>query len=432
MRKSVGTIRSKKVIYLDHAATSPVRPEVLKAMQPYWSEKCGNPSALYKLGLEAKLAIDNARTAIANTLFCRPEELVFTAGGSESINLAILGTARAYRTSCSSPNIREARRGIKTKRGHIITSSIEHHAVLRSISALKKEGFDITQIGVNKEGVINIDELKKAIRPDTFLVSLMYANNEIGTIEPISVVGKIIQAENSKRSLATRHSPLVTILFHTDACQAAGFLELNVDKLHVDLLSLNGSKIYGPKQTGCLYVRKGIKLEPIIYGGGQENNLRSGTENVPGIVGFAKALELAQTSREKEGQRQTQLRDYFITKIQKIIPSLKLNGPLPNSTKHKSSAHRLPNNINISFANVDGEALVLYLDAYNIYASTGSACTSNSADPSHVLAAIGLEEKYIKGAVRFTLGESTTKADIDQVLQVLPRLVAKIRTMKTI
>lgn len=419
MRKSGRKIQTKEVIYLDHAATTPIRPEVIKAMAPFWSEWFGNPSSLYQLGLVAKSALDNARSTIAGVMFCRPEEVVFTAGGSESINLAILGSARHYR------------KNHKTG-GHIITSAIEHHAVLHAIDALKSEGFTITKISVNKEGFFNIEEFKKSIKKDTFLVSLMYANNEIGTIEPITEIGNIIRSENEKRTkqLTTDNRLLTTILFHTDACQAAGYLDLNINKLHVDMLSLNGSKIYGPKQTGCLYMRKGTKLEPLIFGGGQENNLRSGTENVPGIVGFAKALELAQESREKETRRQIQLRDYFITKLQESITNIKLNGPLPTNTKLKSSINRLPNNINVSIAGIDGEALVLYLDANNICASTGSACTSNSTDPSHVLEAIGLAPKLIKGSIRLTLGHSTTKADLDIVLKVLPKVVAKVRTMK--
>ena len=417
------TNKVKKVIYLDHAATTPTRPEVIKAMAPFWSDKFGNPSALYKLGLEAKSATDTARSNVASVLFCRPEEVVFTAGGSESINLAILGSARNYR------------KNYKTG-GHIITSTIEHHAVLHTIGVLKKEGFTVTKISVDTMGVFNVAEVRKAIRPDTFLVSLMYANNEIGTIEPIAEIAKLIATVNTSRlptsprlrRAGKSHSS--RLLFHTDACQAAGFLDLNVNKLHVDMLSLNGSKIYGPKQTGCLYVRKGTKLEPLIYGGGQEKDLRSGTENVPGIVGFAKALVLAQQSREKESKKQALLRDYFITRLQKAIPSLKLNGPMPTTTKHNSNIRRLPNNINISFAGVDGEALVLYLDANNICASTGSACTSSSTDPSHVLEAIGLELKFIKGSIRFTLGNSTTKADLDKVLKILPKLLTQVRAMR--
>lgn len=418
--------RSKKTIYLDHAATTPISKEVLKAMRPFWIDKFGNPSAIYKLGLQAKDALNTARNTTAKILLCRPEEVVFTAGGSESINLALLGAARSYR------------RNHKTG-GHIIISTIEHHAVLNTVEMLQKEGFSVTKIGVNKEGFFNIEKLKAAIQKETFLVSLMYANNEIGTIEPIAEIGKIISGINSSRPPTSRrlqkksksHAP--RIIFHTDACQAAGFLDLNVDKLHVDMLSLNGSKIYGPKQTGCLYIRKGTLIEPLVYGGGQEKGLRSGTENVSGIVGFAKALEIAKGNQAVEIKRQTGLRDYFIAKVQKSISNVVLNGPSPSHLKnHNEIIKRLPNNVNVSFANVDGEALVIYLDAHNICASTGSACTSNSTDPSHVLEAISLSKKLINGSIRFSLGNSTTKADLDRVLKVLPKLVTQLRSMHTV
>lgn len=382
-------------------------------MTPFWANNFGNPSALYKLGLQAQEAVGNARNSVASVLNCRPDEIVFTAGGSESINLAILGAAKSFR------------KHNKTG-GHIITSTIEHHAVLHAVDALAAEGFSVTKIGVDQEGFFKPELIKKAIRPDTFLVSLMYANNEIGTIEPITEIGKLLKKINSDRSSAL--SP--RLLFHTDACQAGGYIDIDVQKLHVDLLTLNGSKLYGPKQTGCLFVRKGAHLEPIIYGGGQEKNLRSGTENVPGIVGFATALTLAHEEQNKETQRLEALRDYFISRVEKSITHTKLNGPAIRAEKKKVPANtpaRLPNNINLSFANVDGEALVIYLDAHNIAAATGSACTSQSTDPSHVLEAIGLSDAYIRGSIRFTLGKYTTKAELEFVVKTLSSLVAQQR-----
>lgn len=411
--------RERKTIYLDYAATTPVRPEVVRAMAPFLAKKFGNPSALYKLGLEAQEALNSSRSSIASVLNCRADEIVFTAGGSESINLAILGAAKNFRKNHKAG-------------GHIITSTIEHHAVLHAVDALAAEGFSVTKIGVTEEGFFKLDELKKAIRPDTFLVSLMYANNEIGTIEPITEIGKLVRKINSDRiKLVTRHPSLVTpILFHTDACQSGGYIDIDVQKLHVDLLTLNGSKLYGPKQTGCLFVRRGVRLEPIIYGGGQEKNLRSGTENVPGIVGFAKALTLAHQEQEQETRRLEALRDYFISRVEKSIAHMQLNGPAPRTETKKAPAYipsRLPNNINLSFANIDGEALVIYLDAHHIAAATGSACTSQSTDPSHVLEAIGLSKTYIRGSIRFTLGKYTTKAELDFVLKTLTALVAQQR-----
>lgn len=395
-------------IYLDHAATTPVRPEVLKAMAPFWTKQFGNPSALYKLGLDAAEALRSSRSSIAAVLNCRPDEIVFIAGGSESINLAIVGAAKNYRNNHKSG-------------GHIITSTIEHHAVLHAVNALEKEGFAVTKIGVDPEGFFKLDELKKAIRPDTFLVSLMYANNEIGTIEPIAEIGKLLRKINSDR-LKLHSSSLTPILFHTDACQAGGYLDIDVQKLHVDLLTINGSKIYGPKQTGCLYVRKGTNLEPIIYGGGQEKDLRSGTENVPGIVGFATALTHAHTERIPESARLTKLRDYFILELQKRIPNCIINGPYAKSNKDRE-AKRLPNNINVSFTHTDGEALVLYLDAAGIAAATGSACTAQSTDPSHVLEAIHRRKEYIRGSLRLTLGMHTTKSELSYTLRILIKLV---------
>lgn len=422
---------SQKTIYLDHAATTPIREEVLRVMKPYFAEKFGNPSSLYKLGVEAKNAIETARKSIAENLNARAEEIVFTAGGSESVNLGILGVAKNHKARqplSNSPLTRGENR--KRTHGHIITSKIEHHAVLNTVEQLEKEGFAVTQISVDDEGFFDIEEFKKAIRPDTFLVSLMYANNEIGTVEPIREISKIIKQENLRRfQLKTKNSQLETpVLLHTDACQAAGFLDLNVQRLGVDLMSINASKIYGPKQIGCLYAKKGIALSPIIFGGGQERNLRSGTENVAGIVGFAKALELAALERDKEILRLNKLRDYLFKEIMKINKNAVLNGPsIANTTspltpllrRRGETGHRLPNNLNITFPNAEGEALMLYLDAHNIAVSTGSACTAYETDPSHVLKAIGLSDEDAKSSLRITLGKSTNKKDLEYFIKAL-------------
>lgn len=412
---------AKPPVYLDHAATTPVRAEVLAAMRPYWSSVFGNPSSLYGQGMQARQVLEAARKSVADVLSVRPEEIVFTAGGTESANMAILGVARAYRKTHKTG-------------GHIITSHIEHHAVLHACKRLEQEGFAVTYIGVNKEGFFDLKELKQSIRKDTILVSLMYANNEIGTIEPIAEIGKLVRKVNLERSLlqpTTYNSQ--PVLFHSDACQAAGSLELNVHKLGVDLLTLNASKIYGPKQVGCLYVRKGVQLEPVVYGGGQEKDLRSGTENVPGVVGFARALELAHKERASELKRLVVLRDYFIAQALKKIPKATLNGPADVGIKKASSElnfglRRLPNNINLQLQ-AEGEAVMLYLDAKNIATATGSACATDSADPSHVLKAIGLTDAEAKSSLRITLGKSTTKQQLNYVLKVLPEVVKLIANM---
>ncbi len=390
-------------------------------MRPYWSAVFGNPSSLYKQGLQARHALENARKTIAGVLGVQSAEIVFTAGGTESANLAVLGVARAYR------------RTHKTG-GHIITSQIEHHAVLRACRQLEREGFAVTYIDVDAEGFFNLKELKQSIRKDTILVSLMYANNEIGTIEPMVEIGKIIRKVNTERSLLqpTTYN-LQPVLLHSDACQAAGSLELSVHKLGVDLFTLNASKIYGPKQVGCLYVRKGVQLEPVVYGGGQEKDLRSGTENVPGIVGFAKALDLAQKERVKEVKRLLALRDYFIAHVLKKIPGTKLNGPVDRRTRLNANEFnfglcRLPNNVNLQFQ-AEGEAIMLYLDAQNIATATGSACATESADPSHVLKAIGLTDGEAKSSVRLTFGKATTRQQLDYVLKVLPQVVKLVANM---
>lgn len=382
---------SKNKIYLDHAATTCLDPRVENLMRPFFSERYGNPSSLHRLGLEAKAAVDKSRTNISKVLRCKPNELIFTGGGTESINLAIKGIAFAKR------------------KGHIITSQIEHPAVLETCKYLESKGFYVTYLSVDKYGLVNPAELETSIRNDTILISIMYANNEIGTIEPIAEIGRI----------AKKHQ----VLFHTDACQAAGALDLDVNKLNVDLMTINGSKIYGPKGTGLLYVRSEIKLEPLLHGGGQEFGNRSGTENVPGIVGLAAALELAQKERDDENKRLIKLRDYFIQEVLKRVPKSFLNG---------HPAKRLPNNANISFLDVEGESILLHLNKEGIYVSTGSACTSQKLEISHVLNAIKLKHDAAHGSIRFTLGKKTSKSDLDYVLKVLPEIIKSLRLLSPV
>lgn len=401
-------IKAQKTIYLDHAATTYLDPAVKKSMDPFWLRQYGNPSSLHKKGIEAKDAIETSRKKIAELMGARPREIIFTAGGTESINLAIFGIAR------------NAKKG-----SHIVTTKIEHHAVLRSVQALEQEGFKATYLDVDKQGFISIEQLQKSVGPETVLVSVMYANNEIGTIEPIAQIGKLVRFINHQRVKKN----LPPIIFHTDACQAAGACDINVGHLGVDLMSVNGSKIYGPKQAGFLYVKNRVSLKPIIYGGGQENGLRSGTENVPGIIGLAKALELAQKGREKENIRLTNLQKYFTAQLFKKIPNIVLNGPVVELKNQyvQGSVARLANNINISIPGVDGEALVLYLDAKGILASTGSACSTGSLEPSHVLLAIGRSKNEVRGSLRFSMGKQTNKKDLDFVIKIIPSLVETLR-----
>lgn len=411
----------KKTIYLDHAATTPLDNRVLKAMQPFWQKEFGNPSALYKLGQHAAAALNAARTAVAQALGVHNREIVFTAGGTESINLAILGAAKAAR-----------RQG--KGRPHIITSAIEHQAALECVRALAQWGCNITYIPVDEFGFVKLEEIKKALKPETILISIMYANNEVGSIQPIAEIGKWLRGQNAER-IRKRLEP---VLFHTDACQAAGSLSLDVARLGVDLLSANGSKLYGPKQTGFLYVRSGVSLEPIVYGGGQERGFRSGTENVAGAIGLAKALSVAQSTRIKENKRLISLRDYFVDRLFKKVGDISLNGPgvKVDALRQKkinnldASITRLPNNISITFNGVEGETLMLYLDSYNIAVATGSACATESNDPSHVLVALGASAKAARSTVRFTLGRSTTKAELDYVLKVLPGIVGELRRVQ--
>lgn len=386
-----------KKIYLDHAATTPADARAIKAMSVCYEKIYGNPGSLHQAGRQAKNAAFQARSTVAKILNCKPQEIIFTGSGTESDNMAILGTARANLAS------------------HIVSSNIEHHAVSRPLEKLAKEGTRITLLKVNQDGLLEVDQLKKSVTDETILVSVMYANNEIGTIQPIKEIGVLIKEIKEDRVGRGIKTPLY---FHTDACQAAGYLDLDVQKLGVDLLSLNGSKIYGPKGTGVLYLRAGTKIEPLIFGGGQEQGFRSGTENIPGMVGFAKALEIASQKREKESKRETKLRDYFIKEILKSAPRIVLNG---------HAQKRLPNNVNISVLDIEGEAMLLWLDKYGIFCSTGSACDSQSLDPSHVILALGRPYEYANGNLRFTLGRQTTKKDIDFVLKIFPKIVKNLR-----
>ncbi len=391
-------LKKTKDVYLDHAATTPMDKRVLLAMQPYFTKIYGNPSSLYHEGQKANGALNDSRRVIAKLIGALPENIIFTGSGTESDNLAIYGIARAHQ-----------------QRGkHIISTTIEHHAVLHPLEDLKKQGWEITYIRVNGEGIVSIDEIIKAIRPDTVLISVMYANNEMGAIEPIAEIGrKLLQYRKQNNTLYP--------FFHTDACQAAGYLDLDVEKLHVDLMTINGSKIYGPKGVGMLYARRGAALKPLILGGEQERNLRAGTENMPGIVGLAKALELAQAGKDKESKRLDGLVKYFWEKLQKQIPQIKLNGP------EIGSPQRLANNLNVNFMDIEGEALLLYLDEYGIMCSTGSACTVKSVDQSHVLKAMGISAEHSRGSLRFTFGHCNTKQDIDYIMKYLPPVVAQQR-----
>jgi cysteine desulfurase len=401
---------AKKLIYLDHAATTPLDPAVEKAMAPFWRKFYGNPSSLYKEGREGATAVAEARQTVAGVLGCLPKEIIFTAGGTESVNLAIFGVARQYELA-------------HKKKGHLIASAIEHHAVLHSLEALKQEGWEVTLVKVDKDGAVKLDDLKKAVRKNTMLISIMYANNEIGTLEPVAEIGKWVGGLNKARS----PKGLPKIYFHSDACQAGNSLELAVGKLGVDLLSINGSKIYGPKQVGALYVKTGTPLRPIIFGGGQERNLRSGIENVPGVVGLAAALKLAQKTRTKENARVKTLRNFLLTQILKKISGVTLNGPDDRGSKE---SRRLPNNINISIKDIEGEVAMFYLDSYNIAVSTGSACSSSSPDPSHVILALGKPQKNAFSSLRLTLGKGTTKAEVEYTFKVLANIVAELRRMK--
>jgi len=390
-------------IYLDHAATAPLDPRVREAMLPYLGEDFGNPSSLHVTGRRAKRALDDARDEVAKVLHCRASELVFTSGGTEADNLAILGIYRAY----------------KEKGSRIVATTVEHHAVLNPIEHLaKKEGAEAVLVKVDRDGLVDPAKVASQLNDKTLLVSVMYANNEIGTIEPIAEIGKAIAGWKK----ANDRKPNEVPFFHTDACQAAGSLSLDVAELGCDLLTLNGSKIYGPKGAGVLYVKTGLRPAPLVYGGGQEWGLRSGTENIAAIVGLAKALSIAQAERETENARLVGLRDKLIAGLLQI-PKTRLNG---------HPARRLPNNANVSIMDIEGEAMLLYLDEAGFRASTGSACTSSSLDPSHVIAAIGLPYEAAHGSMRFTLGRATTEADIEKLLKTLPPIVEKLRQLSPV
>ena len=380
----------KKLIYLDNAATTKTSEEVVAAMLPYFTEYYGNPSSVYEFASESKKAVSNARRTIAETLGAQENEIYFTAGGSEADNWALKATAEAY----------------QSKGKHIITTKIEHHAILHTAEYLEKRGFEITYIGVDENGVVKVDELEKAIRPDTILISVMFANNEIGTIQPIKEIGEI----------AKKHG----VLFHTDAVQAYGQLPINVDELHIDMLSSSGHKLNGPKGIGFLYIRKGVKIRSFVHGGAQERKRRAGTENVPGIVGYGKAAEIAAKTMKERTAKEIELRDHLIDRVLAEVPYTRLNG-------HRTN--RLPNNANFSFQFVEGESLLILLDNNGICASSGSACTSGSLDPSHVLLAIGLPHEIAHGSLRMTLSEETTMEDADFVVDKLKDITANLRSM---
>ena len=378
------------MIYLDNAATTKTAPEVVDAMLPYFSEYYGNASTIYSLGAESKKAMDHARQTIADSLGAKPEEIYFTAGGSESDNWALKATAEAY----------------ASKGKHIITTKIEHHAILHTCEYLEKRGFEITYLNVDRDGLISLDELKAAIRPDTILISVMFANNEIGTIEPIAEIGEI----------AKEHG----VLFHTDAVQAYAQVPINVDEMHIDMLSASGHKLNGPKGIGFLYIRKGVKIRSFVHGGAQERSRRAGTENIPGIVGLGDAVERAMRIMDTKTRKEIELRDYLIGRLENEIPHCWLNG-------HRTK--RLPNNINFSFLFIEGESMLIMLDMKGICASSGSACTSGSLDPSHVLLAIGLKHEEAHGSLRLTLSEESTKEEMDIVAEEVKKIVQRLRDM---
>lgn len=379
-----------KIIYLDHAATTKCAPEAVQAMLPYFTEYYGNASTFYQLGAQSKKAIQNTRSKIAESLHTDPSEIYFTAGGSESDNWALVATAEAY----------------ASKGKHIITSKIEHHAILHTCEYLEKRGFQISYVNVDENGIVKLDELEKAIRPDTILISIMFANNEIGTIQPIEEIGRIAKEKG--------------ILFHTDAVQAYGHVPIDVEELHIDMLSASGHKLNGPKGTGFLYIRKGVKIRSFVHGGTQERGRRAGTENVPGIVGLGVAVEKAFSGMEERIRKETEMRDYLIGRIEKEIPYCRLNG---------DRVRRLPGNVNFSFEFVEGESLLIMLDRKKICASSGSACTSGSLDPSHVLLAIGLPHEIAHGSLRLTLDHENTMEEMDDVVDAVREIVEKLRAM---
>ncbi len=380
----------KKLIYLDNAATTKTAPEVVEAMLPYFTEKFGNPSSVYSFAAGNKEVISGQRDIIAGVLGAKSNEIYFTAGGSEADNWALKAAAEAY----------------GDKGNHIITTKIEHHAILHTAEYLEKRGFEVTYLDVDEDGKVKLDDLKKAIRPTTVLISVMFANNEIGTIQPIREIGEIAHEKG--------------ILFHTDAVQAFGQVPIHVDEYHIDMLSASGHKLNGPKGIGFLYIRKGVKIRSFVHGGAQERKRRAGTENVPGIVGLGAAVKRAAATMAERAEKESKLRDYLIERVMEEIPYCRLNG-------HRTD--RLPNNGNFSFQFVEGESLLIMLDGKGICASSGSACTSGSLDPSHVLLAIGLPHEIAHGSLRLTLSEETTKEDMDYVVDSLKEIVGKLRNM---
>ena len=380
----------EKLIYLDNAATTRTAPEVVEAMLPYFTENYGNPSSVYSFASANKEVLDRQRDIIAGILGAKSNEIYFTAGGTESDNWALKAAAEAY----------------KNKGNHIITTKIEHHAILHSAEFLEKHGFEVTYLDVDEDGVVKLDELEKAIRPETILISVMFANNEIGTIQPIKEIGEIAHEKG--------------ILFHTDAVQAFGHVPIHVDEYHIDMLSASGHKLNGPKGIGFLYIRKGLRLRSFIHGGSQERKRRAGTENVPGIVGLGTAARLAAETMEERISKETRLRDHLIERVLAETPYCRLNG-------HRTD--RLPNNANFSFQFIEGESLLIMLDGKGICASSGSACTSGSLDPSHVLLAIGLPHEIAHGSLRLTLSEQTTEEELDYVVDSLKEIVTKLREM---
>ena len=383
-----------KAIYLDHASTTPTDPAVVEAMLPYFSEEFGNPSTVYSLGLTAASAVQQARESIAGIVGAEADEIYFTSGGTESDNWAIFGAAEA----------------LEKKGRHFITSTIEHHAVLETMEFLeKKRGYEVTRVPVDSGGLVNPEAVRKAIRPDTILVSIMHGNNEVGTIEPIAEIGKI-----------TREAG---VLFHSDAVQTAGKMPLNVNDLNVDMLSMSGHKFYGPKGVGLMYMRKRAHISPLLHGGAQERNRRAGTLNVTGIVGMAKALELCQDRMAEDAVREAELRDRLWTGLSSNIEAIYLNG---------SMEHRLPNNLNVRLDGIEGESMILMLDMEGICVSSGSACTTGSLEPSHVLLGLGIPQELAHGSLRVTLGRSTTTEHIDHFIKVFPPIVARLREMSPI
>ena len=387
------------IVYMDHAGTTPLAPDVLRSMTPYFTELFGNPSSIHTVGQEARYALDEARERVARVLNCRPRDVVFTSGGTESDNAAIVGGATALQETGN----------------HVITSSVEHHAVLHTAQHLESQGFDVTYLPVDSDGIVQPEAVQRAITDKTTLVSIMYANNEIGVVNPIPEIAQVIKQRAAELSR--------TILFHTDAVQAAGYLDLDVRKLGVDLLSLSGHKFHGPKGTGVLFIRRGAPFLPYLLGGGQERERRSGTENIPGIVGLSVALEAADARREQTGQHCGELRDRIVAEVLERVPGSRLNG---------HPTRRLPNNANFSFPGVEGEPILLGLDMAGIAASSGSACSSGSLEPSHVLLALGQSAEVARGSLRLTLGKDNTEEQVDYLIDVLVGLVERLRELPSL